>query len=108
MLPEHDRRQIAFTAAEQSGFFLALDVERFTPLVPFTEDVDYLMEQARSMRPLPGFKASALPGGFEHDREQEYGRLGIPIGVETVKALTGLARELGLRVPWSGDSPEGA
>ena len=63
MLPEFDRGQTQFRGADQSGFHMALDVERFTPLEAFKEDMDQLMEETSNMQPLPGFSASSLPGG---------------------------------------------
>ena len=43
MLPEFERRNIAFKGADQSGFHMTLEVERFTAPKAFSDDMDYLM-----------------------------------------------------------------
>ncbi|MFP6592011.1 MAG: hypothetical protein VCE12_15950, partial [Candidatus Latescibacterota bacterium] len=55
MLPEFDRGQTQFKGADQSGFHMALDVDRFTPLDAFKKDMDRLMEETSNMKPLPGY-----------------------------------------------------
>ncbi len=100
MLPQFDRRTIRFKAADQSAFFLVLDVDRFTPLDSFCSDVDRLMEEASRMTPFPGFNQSSLPGGRAWQKEQQYLAHGIPISAAAMTSLTGLAHEFGLAVPW--------
>ncbi|MFC1527025.1 Ldh family oxidoreductase [Candidatus Latescibacterota bacterium] len=101
MLPEFDRRTVDFSGANQSGFHMALDVESFTDPSAFKADMDHLMTAASSMKPLPGFDESSLPGGRAWKKEREYLGDGIPISAATVDSLSGLAAELGLSLPSS-------
>ena len=100
MLPEFDRRQIEYTAADQSGFFMALDIERFSPLQAFEEDMDHLMREVGQMQPFPGFGEATLPGGRAWKKEKEYLRDGIPVSASAIGSLETLAGEAGLEVPW--------
>ena len=100
MLPQFDRRNVPFQGADQSGFFLALDIEQFVPLQAFKNNIDYLMEEVNQMQPFPGHAESTLPGGPEWKREQEYAREGIPIAATDIEALEEVAAEFGLAVPW--------
>lgn len=100
MLPRFDRRNIAHEGANQSGFFMALQVERFTDPKAFADDMDHLMQQVGDMEPLPGFDFADLPGGPEWRREADYRERGISIGADTLATLTGLGAELGVAVPW--------
>ncbi|MEW6753669.1 MAG: Ldh family oxidoreductase [Candidatus Latescibacterota bacterium] len=100
MLPEFDRRHVPFQGADQSGFHMALDVARFTPLAAFQADVDRLMEEASRMQPLPGFVESGLPGARAWQKEQEYLAQGIPVGAGVLAELAALAGEFGLPIPW--------
>lgn len=100
MLPQFDRRNIAHKSADQSGFFMALQVERFTDARAFADDMDHLMQQVGDMEPLPGFDFADLPGGPEWRNEADYRARGIPIGADTLAILTGLAEELKVAPPW--------
>ncbi|MFA6111837.1 MAG: Ldh family oxidoreductase [Candidatus Latescibacterota bacterium] len=100
MLPEFDRRQVAFQGADQSGFHLALEITRFTSLSAFQADVDRLMTETSRMKPLPGLAESTLPGARAWQKEREYLVEGIPIGAGPLAELEGLAAEFGLSVPW--------
>ena len=100
MLPEFDRRQTRFRGADQSGFHMALDVERFTPLEAFKEDMDRLMEETSNMKPLPGYSESSLPGGRAWQKELDYQSTGIPISADAMASLAKLADEFKLSIPW--------
>ena len=100
MLPEFNRDNVKYTAADQSGFFMALDIERFVPLQAFTDDMDHLMDEVSQMKPFPGYGEATLPGGRAWKKEQEYLQDGIPISTATVKSLEMLAGEAGLAIPW--------
>ena len=54
MLPEFDRDQIEYPRADQSGFFMALNIDQFVPLQAFEEDVSKLMGAVAQMEPYPG------------------------------------------------------
>ncbi|MDA0335301.1 MAG: Ldh family oxidoreductase [bacterium] len=100
MLPRFDRRNITHSSADQSGFFMALQVERFTDPAAFLGDMDHLMQQVGDLQPLPGFDLSDLPGGPEWRTEANYRETGIPIGADTLAVLTDMGTELGVAVPW--------
>lgn len=100
MLPAFDRRKIRFTDANQSGFFMALDIRRFVPLQDFLSDINHLMDEVDQMKPLPGFASADLPGGPEWKKEQAYTREGIPISENARRSLEVLAKEFDLEVPW--------
>ncbi len=100
MLPQFDRRKIKYTDANQSGFFMALDITRFVPLQSFESDMDHLMAEVSQMTSMPGFRSADLPGGPEWKREKAYRKDGIPISEETMKSLKELAGEFNLSVPW--------
>ena len=70
MLPQFDRRTTQYKGADQSGFFMALDIEHFVPLQAFVDDMDYLMDQVSKMQPFSGYAEATLPGGPESKREQ--------------------------------------
>ena len=100
MLPEFDRRTLAYPDADQSAFYLAVDIERFVPTEAFTSDIDRLMEEAGKMAPLPGLSESSLPGYRAWRKEREYAIDGIPISAANVDSLERLARELDVTTPW--------
>lgn len=100
MLPEFNRQNIKYKDAEQSGFYMAIDIERFVPLQAFKDDIDHLMEETSKMKPLPGFDEATLPGGRAWKKEKEYLKDGIPISTSTMKSLEKLADEFNLPIPW--------
>ena len=100
MLAEFDRRNVRYAGANQSGFYMAIDIERFVPLQAFKDDMDHLMEEVSKMKPFPGFTEASLPGGRAWKKERAYLREGIPISATAMKSLERLAEEFGLPVPW--------
>lgn len=100
MLPRFDRRNIEHRTADQSGFFMVLQVERFTDPSAFADDMDHLMQQVGELEPLPGFDFADLPGGPEFRKEASYRDAGIPIGADTLATLSAIGKELGVDVPW--------
>ena len=100
MLPEFDRRNIAYPGANQSGFFMAIDIARFVDAGAFKGDMDRLMDGVAGMRPFPGQDEAALPGGPEWKRDKEYARDGIPISADAVAGLKRVAAELAVETPW--------
>ena len=100
MLPEFDRDNVRYTDANQSGFYMALNIDRFVPFQAFQNDMDHLMHEVSQMKPFPGYDTANLPGGPEWKRERAYARDGVPISGEAMKSLEILAGEFGLEVPW--------
>lgn len=93
-----DRRKIRYQSANQSGFFMALQIDNFSDKPAFLADMDHLVQEIAQMQPLPGFDRAELPGGPEWRCEREYRAQGIPIGAETLEVLAGLAAELGVEM----------
>lgn len=100
MLDRFNRDTIQFSGANQSGFFMALAVDRFVDPAAFLADMDHLMTQVGQMQPLPGFERAELPGGPEWRQEKAFRVEGIPLHPEAQKQLEVLAKEFGLQVPW--------
>lgn len=100
MLPEFAPEKLEFAGANQSGFFLALDVNCFSDLDAFTADMDHLLDETAQMKPFPGFSASHLPGGQELGLETEYRRDGVPIPAAAVLGLEEVAAEFSIPTPW--------
>ncbi|MEW6749715.1 MAG: hypothetical protein AB1505_01890 [Candidatus Latescibacterota bacterium] len=48
----------------------------------------------------PGCQRYDLRGGPEHEREQEYRALGVPLGAEHQRRLEKAAGRIGAVVPW--------
>ena len=100
MQPRFDRDQIAFSGANQSGFFMALQIDHFVDPAAFLGDMDHLMAKISQMRPLPGFDRADLPGGPEWRREKAFREDGIPLHPQAQEQMEGLAREYQVKVPW--------
>lgn len=88
--------------ADQSGFFVAVDIERFVDLELFLQDVHHLVDEASRMRPLPGRAFCELPGGPEWRHEQLCRREGIPLKTGQRLLLEKWAEHFHLAVPWKG------
>ncbi len=100
MLDRFDRDQIEFSGANQSGFFMALAVDRFVDPTAFRSDMDHLVSEVSQLQPLPGFDRAELPGGPEWRHEAECHATGIPLHPTAQGQLEGLAQEFGVVVPW--------
>ena len=89
-----------FSAADQSAFFLAINVSSFVDKGAFKADVGLLMSSVARMKPLPGFDEAALPGGIEHAKQEQYSREGqVPLSAEAVVGLRQLAKQYGVTLP---------
>ena len=100
-LPDlHRTRDDLWPAADQGGFVLAIDLQRFIPLEVFKADMDGFIRACRQLDPAPGYSRADLPGNPEWEREREWSRIGIPIGPEHQAALERLAKELGIDSPF--------
>lgn len=103
MVPPLDRQNRKYLTADQSGFYMALDINQFVPLEAFKQDMNDLMERVRRMKPFPGHTETWLPGGPNWKWEQVYAREGIPVGAEVAEQVAALADELGVVVPWRSE-----
>ena len=100
MQSRFDRDKIEFAGANQSGFFMALQIDRFVDSAAFLGDMDHLMSAVGQMQPLPGFDRAELPGGPEWRREKAFREDGIGLHPEAQEQLEGLAKEFGVEIPW--------
>lgn len=100
MLPEFNRKNIKYSGADQSGFFMSIDIGRFVPTKAFMEDVEHLIRETTKMKPLPGLSEATLPGGPEWKNEKKFMKEGIPISHTTKNSLEKLAKEYRVPVPW--------
>jgi L-2-hydroxycarboxylate dehydrogenase (NAD+) len=86
--------------SNQGSFIAIYDVNCFMPADQFKREVDRFIEEARAMKPFPGFDTAELPGGLEWQREQDYARDGIPISDSHREGLEALAQEVGIATPF--------
>ena len=101
MLPEFNGDDTEYNARVGEGSIcLAIDIERFTSLQAFQDDMDHLMQAIRQMNPLPGYDASHLPGSREWRWEKDHLQNGVPISAEAKSSLERLGKELACDVPW--------
>jgi LDH2 family malate/lactate/ureidoglycolate dehydrogenase len=92
--------QRAYAGANQGSLVFAFQVALFMPPEQFRREMDAYVRQTRKLAPLQGFDEAYLPGGVEAARERVSREEGIPVGPEHQERLAGLARELGIEVPW--------
>jgi LDH2 family malate/lactate/ureidoglycolate dehydrogenase len=91
----------ACSGAYYGAFLWFLDPSVFVDPEAFRHEIDRTTELIGSLKPLPGYDFSYLPGGLEWEREREYAQIGIPIGEWHQATMEGLADEFGVSVPWS-------
>lgn len=90
-----------YEGANQGGLFLAFRIDLFADAGHFKQEMDEYVREVRKLKPIPGIEACYLPGGPEAECEQNYRKVGIPLGTDHRKALEDLARDLDVAVPWS-------
>lgn len=89
--------------AQQLGHLcMALSVEAFSDFAVFTERVDRLVLEIRSLPPAEGHSRVYLPGEIEYLRTIEYREQGIPLPAEVVAGVQRLALETGIPAPGGG------
>ncbi|MBI2872110.1 MAG: Ldh family oxidoreductase [Chloroflexi bacterium] len=79
-----------------SGFYLAIDIERFMPLAEFQGRVDTLVRQLLSSKLAKGVERIYVAGGPEFERKRQRTREGIPLSAPVYEELLRLSRELEL------------
>ena len=100
----HEARQIEsrWPQGRTGGFVLAIALAHFVPEEAFREEVDRLIRAVCSrMRPMPGYDRALLPGAIETEREEAYGRDGVPVSTEIQREVEKLAEELAVPTPWT-------
>jgi len=81
-----------------SGFYLALDPERFLPLAEFRARVDRLVRQIKASARARGVVEVLVPGEPEHRCRAARVREGIPLSGVVLDELRALAAEAGVAV----------
>jgi LDH2 family malate/lactate/ureidoglycolate dehydrogenase len=89
-LPEHNRPQ------DVGHLFMAMDVGRFRPLLPFLADVDRYIDAVHSAPRASGIERLYVPGEIEFEMADTRRREGIPLDPHVVDGLQELAREFSL------------
>jgi LDH2 family malate/lactate/ureidoglycolate dehydrogenase len=97
----HKTGKNLYPGADQGGLVLAIDIERFIPLEVFKRDMDEFVRHCRTMKPIPGYDRSDLPGNLEWERERGWRQIGVPISPDHQAALEAAAREFGVPSPFS-------
>ena len=91
------------TRGESSGgggiMILAIDIQAFTDLDTYQQEVEGLAEWVCSARPLPGFEKVYAPGEIEEETRQHRMREGIEIPEPTWAEIGKVAAELGVEMP---------
>jgi len=87
-----------------SQSFLAIDIERFMPLLEFKARLERFVADLKSAAPADGFDAVLTAGEPEWRTEQERLRAGIPIPGEVWQTLLKLSSELGVHEPAASET----
>jgi ureidoglycolate dehydrogenase (NAD+) len=81
--------------------FLAIDVAAIMPLQTFKDRIDRMIREIKDAPRAKGAERIYLPGEMEWERRDEALRAGIPLPVDVMASLAGLAKDLDLNVdPW--------
>lgn len=81
-------------------FFLAIDVDQFTPLEQFTAEMDRMIQGVKSAPPLEGVGGVYLPGEIEWRKRAQWLRDGIPVYESHLRALEEFGTEVGVQPLW--------
>ncbi|AZO40905.1 amino acid adenylation domain-containing protein [Mesorhizobium sp. M7D.F.Ca.US.005.01.1.1] len=90
-----DRLREGSHAPDYGHFFMALDPERFMPVVDFTERVDRLIEQTRNGKRAENATEILIPGEMELRTRQQSLSEGVRLRSSTYKVLLAYARKAG-------------
>jgi LDH2 family malate/lactate/ureidoglycolate dehydrogenase len=94
----HERIGAFATPPDLGHLFMALQINRFTPMAPFQAGVNALIQQLRSAERAPGVERIFLPGELESRRREARLQHGVPLSEEAMTTAHTLASELGLRL----------
>jgi uncharacterized oxidoreductase len=84
--------------AGEGLFLMAIDVQQFSPLERFHEQVTELVRHIKTAPPAPGFQEVLVPGEYEQRQELRRRANGIDIEDTTWSEIEAIAQELGLPV----------
>ena len=79
-----------------SHHFIAYNIEAFTDLESFKDDMDLYMQQIRECPPVPGAERVVYAGLPEHEEEIERREHGIPYHPEVIDWFRGITDELNI------------
>lgn len=89
-----------FSGSSNVGhFMLAMKVEAFMPLAKFQQRMETSIERIKALPPAKGFDAVQFPGERSGNTERQRRQDGVPLSVETVKALRAQAHAMELEFP---------
>ena len=84
---------------EGGVLILAIDIESFTDLETYKDQVEGFVSWVNSARPLPGIKKLYAPGEHGHEIYEQSIRSGIDIPEPTWERIGAVAEELGVTMP---------
>jgi LDH2 family malate/lactate/ureidoglycolate dehydrogenase len=94
---------LAGTTKEMQGgngvMVVAIDIEPFTDVDTYKDEVEGLVEWVNSATPLPGVERLYAPGEIEEEKHRRRLREGIDVPEPTWAAIVEVAEELGISVP---------
>ncbi len=83
----------------QNGIVAAIDINRFTDLEEYCEQVDTTIDGLKALPTADGVQEILVPGEPEDRIQQERLRDGIPLPVGTVRRIRSVAERLGVPLP---------
>lgn len=90
----------SWPGANQGSLVITFRIDLFLDPADFRAQMDDYVRAVRDLAPLPGFNASYMAGGVEAAREARSREEGVPVGSDHRERLEGVAREIGIDVPW--------
>ena len=94
--------QAGCTDGEQGGggiMIIAIDIESFTDLATYKDEVEKFVAWVRSAKLLPGFDSIYAPGEIEEETRRRRLAEGIDVPDPTWAEIVGIAEELGVPMP---------
>jgi L-2-hydroxycarboxylate dehydrogenase (NAD+) len=76
--------------------FAAYDIEAFTDLEEYKDQMDAMLTKLRTTPPAPGHERVIYPGIVEHEEEQRRREIGIPFHPEVISWFESITSELGV------------
>ena len=77
-------------------YFAAYNIDAFTDVGGFKNNMDQMLRTLRETRPAPGHDRVLYPGLPEHEEEQDRRANGVPLHTEVVEWFKGLENEMGV------------
>jgi len=97
---DHKKPRWTWPGANQGSLVIVFRPDLFTDGEQFKAEVDEYIRRVRKLQPVKGFAATHVPGGIEAEREGRFRETGVPVGGWHRERLEGVAKELGMEVPW--------